>query len=86
MQIMWNAHKEFPIHASKSILLSSSTWMGHKQKETFVGTMSGHERLQALTTSYMKESLVLKSLMGFGMGFWKKCKLGSTLIFMNHLL
>jgi hypothetical protein len=43
--------------------------MGHKQKETFVGTMSGHERLQALTTSYMKESLVLKSLMGFGMGF-----------------
>jgi hypothetical protein len=33
MRIMWNAHKEFHIHTSNNILLSSSNWMGHELKK-----------------------------------------------------
>jgi hypothetical protein len=45
VRIKWNAHKEFPIRTSKSILFSSLYLVGHEPKETLAATMFGHERL-----------------------------------------
>jgi hypothetical protein len=86
VQIMWNVHKEFPIHTFESIPFSSSSWEGHELEETLATTMYGHERLQAKMMSCRKESSLLGSSMGFGMGFWKRYKLGSMSIFRSYLL
>jgi hypothetical protein len=60
--------------------------MGHEPKETLATTMSGHERLQALTYSYKRGLLLPWSLMGSRMGFWKRSKLGFVPIFKSCLL
>ncbi len=41
MQIMWIAHKEFPICASENISLSFSNWEVHELEKTFAATMFG---------------------------------------------
>jgi hypothetical protein len=41
MQMMWNAHNEFPTCTFESISLSSSNWKGHKLEATLASTMSG---------------------------------------------
>jgi len=43
--------------------------MGHEREETFTTTMFGQERLQALTVSYMRVSLLLGSSMDLGWDF-----------------
>jgi len=86
MQIMWNAHKEFPIHTFKNISLNSSNWEGHELEETVTTTMSSQEILQAETMNHKREWLPHGSSMGSRIGFWKRSKLGSTSIFRNHLI
>ncbi len=86
MQIMWNAHKEFPIRTFKNISLNSSNWEGHELEETLATTMSSQEILKAETVNHMREWLLHGSSMGSRMGFWKRSKLGSTSIFNNHLI
>lgn len=48
--------------------------------------MFGQERLQAETMNYKREWLLPKNLMGSRMGFWRRSKLGSVLIFKSCFL